>query len=445
MSASSAHQGMIARLPNDWASVTVGELGNVVGGSTPSRDSSHFWGGSYPWVTPGELTSLGAKHVQATREAITRAGLDSCGARLVPVNTLLVTSRATLGSVALAGRELCTNQGFKSVILGSSASPDFYFHLFKTLTSELERRASGTTFLEVSGREFSAVVVPQPPLPEQRQIAAVLDTLDDAIRKTEQIIAKLKQVKQGLLHDLLTRGIDDNGELRDPERHPEQFKDSPLGRIPREWEAVVLGDDARITHGYAFEGQFFTDRPEGPILLTPGNFHRDGGLYFTAGNTKHFTGPIPPGYTLTQGDLVTVMTDLSPRTLILGRAVVIGDSVPLLHNQRIGKVVLTDRARWETDLLCHALNDERVRRRVIREATGTTVRHTSPQRLLKSVLARPSLAEQRRICAVLLEHDERERREHGSAAKLRLLKAGLMEDLLTGRVRVTSLLAEMRP
>ena len=72
-----------------------------------------------------------------------------------------------------------------------------------------------------------------PSLPEQRRIAEILDTLDEAIRRTEQIIAKLKQIKQGLLHDLLTRGIDENGELRDPERHPEQFKDSPLGRFRR--------------------------------------------------------------------------------------------------------------------------------------------------------------------------------------------------------------------
>ena len=81
-----------------------------------------------------------------------------------------------------------------------------------------------------------------PPLPEQRRIAEILDTLDEAIRKTEQVIAKLQQMKQGLLHDILTRGIDDNGELRDPDRHPEQFKDSPLGRIPRGWEVRPLKD-----------------------------------------------------------------------------------------------------------------------------------------------------------------------------------------------------------
>jgi type I restriction enzyme S subunit len=79
-----------------------------------------------------------------------------------------------------------------------------------------------------------------PPLPEQRRIAAILDTLDTAIRTTERLIAKLELVKQGLLHDLLTRGIDANGELRDPERHPDQFKDSALGPISEEWEVATL-------------------------------------------------------------------------------------------------------------------------------------------------------------------------------------------------------------
>ena len=89
-----------------------------------------------------------------------------------------------------------------------------------------------------------------PPLPEQRRIAEILDTVDEAIRRTEQVIAKLQQMKQGLLHDLLTRGIDENGELRDPERHPEQFKDSPLGRIPREWEVGPLERLMALTYRY---------------------------------------------------------------------------------------------------------------------------------------------------------------------------------------------------
>lgn len=440
MSASSAHQGMIARLPNDWASVTVGELGNVVGGSTPSRDSSHFWGGSYPWVTPGELTSLGAKHVQATREAITRAGLDSCGARLVPVNTLLVTSRATLGSVALAGRELCTNQGFKSVILGSSASPDFYFHLFKTLTSELERRASGTTFLEVSGREFSAVVVPQPPLPEQRQIAAILDTIDDAIRKTEQIIAKLKQVKQGLLHDLLTRGIDDNGELRDPERHPEQFKDSPLGRIPREWEVAPLGTVSHVRYGVndAID-QSLTD---GVATITLPCVSAEGDLTL---NDVVWTAPHKVGEALLlqPGDLLFNWRNGSINHL--GKTAFFSGEhgVPMTHVGFLLRV-RADRERAKPSFLWHELRHLKECGVFLRAKLQVNNTFNSEELRALEVVC-PPLHEQQAIALALDLLEERAKRHRQETEKLRLLKAGLMEDLLTGRVRVTSLLAEMQP
>ena len=100
--------------------------------------------------------------------------------------------------------------------------------------------AQGTTFEAISKTDLASLMVMPPPQEDREPLGRVLDTLDTTIRQTEAIIEKLKQVKQGLLHDLLTRGIDDNGELRDPERHPEQFKDSPLGRIPKGWDARPL-------------------------------------------------------------------------------------------------------------------------------------------------------------------------------------------------------------
>ena len=136
--------------------------------------------------------------------------------------------------------------------------------------------SAGTTVLNLNKGQLAGIELAAPPLPEQRQIAEILDTLDEAIRKTEAIIAKLKQVKQGLLHDLLTRGIDDNGELRDPERHPEQFKDSPLGRIPREWEVVTSRDMLTVQLGFAIRSG---ELPmTGGDLQPPGGQHRNGRL-----------------------------------------------------------------------------------------------------------------------------------------------------------------------
>jgi type I restriction enzyme S subunit len=108
---------------------------------------------------------------------------------------------------------------------------------------EAETKSSGTTRLRSNLSALKTVHIWAPQLPDQRQIAHTLDTVDEAIAKTEVVIAKLKQVRAGLLHDLLTRGLDENGQFRNPIAHPEQFQDSPLGRIPREW----TGNTAKVT------------------------------------------------------------------------------------------------------------------------------------------------------------------------------------------------------
>ena len=99
------------------------------------------------------------------------------------------------------------------------------------------------------------------------------------------------------------------------------------------WEAVCLKDEFEIKHGYAFPGDFFSDKPPGEVLLVPGNFHRDGGLYFGENNTKYFRGAVPPNTILRNGVLVVVMTDLSPRTLILGRFAKVNLHFSVLHNR----------------------------------------------------------------------------------------------------------------
>lgn len=278
---------------------------------------------------------------------------------------------------------------------------------------------------------------------EQSTLAKILDALDTAIHETEAIIAKLKAVKQGLLHDLLTRGIAANGEIRPPQTEaPHLYKPSPLGWIPKEWDVVRVGEDADIEHGFAFPGHQFTDKEIGPALLVPGNFHREGGLYFTAENTKYFSGKYPQQYVLSRGDVLVVMTDLSPMTLILGRTVVLVEEFKALHNQRIGKFRFKKDGLWDATFFAETLSQDAVRLKVIAEATGTTVRHTSPDRIKSCYVARPKLQEQQLAAQRIAIVDLRRKREKANLLKLRQTKSGLMDDLLTGRVRVTPLLAE---
>ena len=129
-------------------------------------------------------------------------------------------------------------------------------------------------FLKFLDLIFLESVTLRPNRAEQSRIAAVLDTVDEAITKTETVIAKLKQVRAGLLHDLLTRGLDENGQLRDPIAHPEQFQDSPIGRIPREWELTRLGAcSSLITSGSRGWAAHYSK--DGPMFLRIGNLTRE--------------------------------------------------------------------------------------------------------------------------------------------------------------------------
>lgn len=426
-----AHDDFLSGLPSDWDCRPISDVGSVHSGTTPSRSNPNFWNGDIPWVTPGELTGRGEKYLRQTAERITRQGVAASSISILPENTLVVTTRATLGLVALAGMPLTTNQGFKSIVLGSEASPHFFYHLFGRLKGELVRRASGTTFLEISGKQFGAVEVPVPPLPEQRRIAEILDTLDAAIRRTEQVIAKLRQMKQGLLHDLLTRGLDDNGELRDPHRHPEQFQDSPLGRIPRAWETNILDSltepGSPITYG----------------VVQPGPHVADGVLFVRGGDFPEGTIRIPELRTISK----QVDAQYS-RTRLMGGEVLVslvgqpGSSavVPIqLAGANIARQAAMVRlnSRFDPHFLRAYIASSSGQRALLGDTLGTVQRVVNLRDLRNLIIPIPLPDEQAAIISSLRAIDACIDKEVKALFKLSLVKHGLMDDLLTGRVRVS--------
>jgi type I restriction enzyme S subunit len=272
--------------------------------------------------------------------------------------------------------------------------------------------------------EDTPVVLPT--LIEQQKIAAILTSVDDVIEKTEAQINKLQDLKKGMMQELLTKGIG----------HTE-FKDSPVGRIPKDWDVVELNHLASIRHGFAFFGEYFSTERTEYTLLTPGNFHRDGHLYF-GDNTKYFTGEIPEDFVLNNGDVLVVMTDLTKEMTILGNSVVLNTDRTVLHNQRIGKLQILKqmKSRISSSYLNLILNSFYVKNHVKNTATGTTVRHTSPTKILEPLIPLPPFAEQEDIVRVLesIQNDLVLSEEKKEAVQL--LKKALMQDLLTGKVRV---------
>jgi type I restriction enzyme S subunit len=416
--------------PAHWITVKMQDVGRIISGGTPSRDVPSLWNGGIPWVTPGELTSLPTKEIHQTAETISPAGLSASGANLLPAGSLLITSRATLGARAVNSVPMATNQGFKSLVPFSRQLTGFVYHLVDKFKPEMVRRASGTTFLEISGSEFADIDLPMPPSDEAIKIAEILDTLDAAIGGTEAVVAKLKAMKQGLLHDLLTRGIDANGDLRPPQPEaPHLYKRTLLGWLPKEWSQPALEDITATSICYGIVQVFGFVDDGVPVLAIrdllgdyqtgihrtarqidaqyPRSRVKPGDVLLSIKGTIGRIGVVPEHFT---GNISRDIGLLRPNHLVKS------SYLSLLLRSNLGQQLLSD------------------------TQVGTTRAELSIAPLKRLRIPLPPLEEQISIAKRVDSLDGRLREETAIVSKLRLQKLGLMDDLLTGRRPVTALL-----
>ena len=427
------HEEYLQKLPIDWDKIAIKELGNIYSGGTPSRDDSSFWNGSIAWVTPSELTNLDGKWLTKTREYITANGLANSSAHLMPVGTLLVTTRATIGSIAIAEIPLCTNQGFKSIVPNNFTDSIFYYYLIQIVAPELSRLASGSTFDEISKRDFEAIVVPCPLFAEQQKIAEILDTIDEAISQTEKMISKLKQIKAGMLHDLLTCGLDENGKLRDPVAHPEQFKDSgieAIGLIPKDWNVFKLGDCCSLLK----DGTHLPPkRVESGVLLLGVQNMIQGDLMLTESDTRvswNFYKSMHKNWKIQVGDVLLAIVGAT-----IGKTAL----VPVMQPFTLQRSVAIFRGKantLENSFLRLYLASENFQRNIWNRVNQTAQPGIYLAELSNMSVLLPNPKEQKLIAFTIELQDERIQKEEASRDKLKQQKQGLMHDLLTGKVRV---------
>lgn len=184
-----------------WKMRALGEVARILGGSTPRRGHAEYWNGEIPWVTPTDLPPIGHSLVvvSQTSERITQVGLDSSSAQLLPPGTVLFSSRASIGKVAIAGVPLATNQGFANFVAGEELNNRFLAYALQRYTSEITDLAGSTTFKEVSKGALKKFEVPVPPVAEQVRIVAILDQLNSLRMEAAALLAQL----DGLAPDLL--------------------------------------------------------------------------------------------------------------------------------------------------------------------------------------------------------------------------------------------------
>jgi type I restriction enzyme S subunit len=283
-------------------------------------------------------------------------------------------------------------------------------------------------------RRFS---IPWPDAPTRNAVVEIVDALNEAILKTEQLIAKLKHVRQGLLQDLLARGIDDHGELRNPARHPEQFKDSPLGRIPKDWMHQRLGAlTLRITDG-THQAVRTVSQSSTTVPFLYVSCVRDGQVLWNAAAqvTRRTFTEISKGREPATGMILYTAVGS------FGHAAVVSDAREFAFQRHIACIYPESR-QIDSAFLGMWLNGPKIRAHGERIAIGNAQRTVTLGELARFPILRPPMVEQRKVAAIDSAAAAQIEAESQQLGKLRLLKRGLMEGLLTGRVPVTSLLNE---
>lgn len=388
----------------------VGGLGEIVGGGTPSRNNVSYWNGAIPWVTPSEITQLPGKYIYSTVERISQAGLAGSAARLLPENSIVVTTRATLGEAAITAVPLATNQGFKNIIPDTSSDPRFTYYAVKTLRREMERLASGTTFLEISKADFERISLMRPLYGEQERVAAILGILDSAIEQTEAVIAKLKQVRAGLLNDLLTRFL----------KFGKDAKGSSLVPLTQ----IVDVNPHSQTRNFSSETL---------VSFVPMSDVSDFGEW-THRQAKTI-GSIGNGYTAFQeGDVlfakITPCMENGKGMLAQGLANGIGLGSTEFH-------VLRPKQGINPKLIFHVLQAAIVRQKAIAFMSGSAGQQRVQAEYFGQLhLPQLSAEEQAVIIGSLDAMDDEIRALADELVKLQAINTGLTDDLLTGRVRV---------
>ncbi|OAT88242.1 restriction endonuclease subunit S [Candidatus Arthromitus sp. SFB-turkey] len=234
----------------EWKNFKLSELGEVIGGSTPSTKREEYYGGNIAWITPKDLSGYQYRFISKGSRNISEEGLNSCSLKMLPKNSILFTSRAPIGYVAIAENDLCTNQGFKSIIPNENVDYMFMYYLMKYNKEIIEAMGSGTTFKEVSGTVMKNVYVKIPiDKKEQQKISKILSSLDEKIEINRKINENLEEQAKEIFKRWFVDYEFPNEEGQPYKSSGGEMIESELGLIPKGWEVKKLESIINISNG----------------------------------------------------------------------------------------------------------------------------------------------------------------------------------------------------
>jgi len=399
-------------IPNGWQEKKIVDVCNIINGSTPKSGVASYWSGDVVWVTPNDLRDS-SFYVKDSERKITKEGLRSIGNRLVPKNSVILSTRAPIGYLGVTQQETAFNQGCKGLVCKTDLTA-FLYYVLQRNTENLKKLGAGSTFLELSTSNLEKYIILIPPIKEQQKIAEILGGVDEDIAKTQEVIGATEKLKRGLMQQLFTRGIGHT-----------KFTETKLGEIPKEWEVVRLGDVGTNHIGLTYSPNNVVDE-NGTLVLRSSNV-KNGVIVY--GDNVYVDAKIPDHLITKSGDIL-LCTRNGSRDLIGKCAYLDGHSV----GHSFGAFMSVYRSKYSKFIFQVFQSD--IFKDQINRHLGATINQITNTSLNSFIVPLPPDDEQKKIVEILSAVDEKISVNKKLKEKLTVLKKGLMQDLLSGKVRV---------
>jgi type I restriction enzyme S subunit len=415
-------------VPSGWQLLTIDDFAKTSAGGTPNTQVPEYWeNGNIPWMSSGEVHK---KRVKNVNQSITELGFQNSSAKLFPVGTILVALAGqgkTRGTVAISEIELTTNQSIAGVIVKDKAiHPDYVYQNLDSRYEELRAASGGSGRAGLNLAIIGEQQLILPPLPEQQRIAAILSSVDDVIGKTRTQVDKLKDLKIGMMQELFTKGIRAGGAP-----HTE-FKDSPVGRIPNSWQTPTLGEVFDFKNGVNKDKTAFG---HGVPIISYKNVYVGGGITDTDINALvEMNDHELERFRVHYGDVFFTRTSETPDEIGFTN-VYLGNREDVVFNGFVIRGRQKDES-FDPIFLKYAFQNGAVRKQMMDNSKFTTRAGISGESLGRIRIVLPNISEQRAIAKFLDSIHDRMARLIHKQETVQSLKKALMQDLLTGKIRV---------
>ena len=414
-------QALGSLVPQGWRYVRLTSVAKLETGHTPSRRNPSYWNGDIPWVSLLDTVGLNGATISATRDSVTREGIANSSARLLPAGTVIFSRTATVGKSTVMGREMATSQDFANYICGPEVHNHFLVYLFRHMAPEWRKLMAGSIHNTVYMPVFRVLQVLLPSHAEQVAIAKALSDTDALIESLEQLLAKKRQIKLGAMQELLT------GQRRLP-GFEAKWEEQSLDELFSFSGGHTASRDQLGSHGHCYlhYGDIHTSTKT--CIELPGE--REAIPKLDIALKK-----VSPNAMLAHGDVVFV--DASEDDEGTSRHIVVSNPTALPFIAGLHTIVAKAKSN-ELDLLYrrHCFQTASVKAQFRFFAVGTKVSGVSKSNIRKITVLVPSTEEQTAIAATLSDMDLELTALEARLAKTRLLKQGMAQALLTGRIRL---------